>query len=61
MASKVGIKKCNDVDLPIDTSNDIYRLKTVPELGKKIIIYVIPKDLIFMSKCMKIREYHSKS
>ena len=28
MASKVSIKKCNDVDLPIDTSNDIYRLKT---------------------------------
>ena len=30
MASKVSIKKCNDhdVDIPVNTSNDIYRLKT---------------------------------
>ena len=27
MASKVSIEKCNDVDLPIDTLYDIYRLK----------------------------------
>ena len=28
MASKVVIEKCNDLDLPIDTSNEIYRLNT---------------------------------
>ena len=31
MASRVsfiGIKKCKDVDLPVDTSNDTYKLKT---------------------------------
>ena len=30
MASKVTIKKCNDhdVNIPVHTSNDIYRLKT---------------------------------
>ena len=30
MASRIsfiGIKKCKDVDLPVDTSNDIYKLK----------------------------------
>ena len=59
MASKVSIKKCNDVDLPIDTSSDIYRLKTGTR--KENHYLVIPKDLIFMCKCMKIREYHSKS
>ena len=29
MASKVNIEKCNNVDLPIDTSNYIYRLKRI--------------------------------
>ena len=28
MTSKVIIEKCNDLDLPINTSNEIYRLKT---------------------------------
>ena len=42
MASKVSIKKCNDVDLPVDTLNDIYRLKT--ESSKDNHYLVIPKD-----------------
>ena len=43
MASKVIIKKCNDLDhLPIDTSNEIYRLKT--EARKENYYLVIPKD-----------------
>ena len=42
MASKVSIEKCNDVDLPIDTANDIYRLKTGTR--KEIHYLVTPKD-----------------
>ena len=42
MASKVIIKKCNDLDLPIDTSNEIYRLKT--GTTKENYYLVIPKD-----------------
>ena len=42
MASKVVIKKCNDFDVPIDTSNEIYRLKT--ETSKENQYLVIPKD-----------------
>ena len=42
MASKVNIEKCNDVDVPIDTSNDIYRLKTGS--SKENHYLVIPKD-----------------
>ena len=42
MASKVRIEKCNDVDLPIDTSNHIYRLKT--GTSKKNQYLVILKD-----------------
>ena len=42
MASKVRIKKCNDVDLPVHTSNDIYRLKTGS--SKENHYFVIPKD-----------------
>ena len=42
MASKVSIKKYNDVDLPIDTLNDIYRLKTGTR--KENHYLVIPKD-----------------
>ena len=42
MASKVNIERCKDVDLPIDTSNDIYRLKTGS--SKENHYLVIPKD-----------------
>ena len=42
MASKVSIEKCNDVDVPIDTSNDIYRLKTGTSEENHYL--VIPKD-----------------
>ena len=42
MASKVIIEKYNDLDLPIDTSNDIYRLKTGTR--KENHYLVIPKD-----------------
>ena len=42
MASKVIIEKCNDLDLPIDTSNEIYRLKTGTR--KENHYLVIPKD-----------------
>ena len=42
MASKVSIEKCNDVDVPIDTSNDIYRLKT--GTSKENHYLFIPKD-----------------
>ena len=42
MASKVSIEKCNHVDLPIDTLNDIYRLKT--GTSKENHYLVIPKD-----------------
>ena len=42
MASKVCIKKSNHIDLPIDTSNDIYRLKT--ETSKENHYLVIPID-----------------
>ena len=41
MASKVNIEKCNDVDLPRDTSNDICRLKTGS--SKENHYLVIPK------------------
>ena len=44
MASKVSIEKCNDhdVDIPVNTSNDIYRLKT--RSNKDNHYLVIPKD-----------------
>ena len=42
LASKVIIKKCNDLDLPIDTSNEIYRLKIGTR--KENHYLVIPKD-----------------
>ena len=42
MVSKVNIKKCNDVDIPVNISNDIYRLKT--RSGKDNHYLVIPKD-----------------
>ena len=42
MVSKVSIKKCNDVDIPVNISNDIYRLKT--RSGKDNHCLVIPKD-----------------
>ena len=42
MASKVIIEKCNDLDVPIDTSNEIYRLKTGSR--KENHYLVIPKD-----------------
>ena len=42
MASKVIIEKCNDLDVPIDTSNEIYRLKT--RTRKENHYLVIPKD-----------------
>ena len=42
MSSKVIIKKCNDLDLPIDTSNEIYRLNTGTR--KENHYLVIPKD-----------------
>ena len=44
MASKVTIEKCNDhdVDIPVNTSNDIYRLKT--RSSKDNHYLVIPKD-----------------
>ena len=49
MASKVSIKKCNDVDLPIDTLYDIYRLKAGTR--KENHYLVIPKDCnIYMQK-----------
>ena len=42
MASKVIIKKCNDVDIPLNTLNDIYRLKTISSKDNHYL--VIPKD-----------------
>ena len=42
MASKVSIKKCNDVDILVNTSNDIYRLKTRSSNDNHYL--VIPKD-----------------
>ena len=42
MASKVSIKKCNDVEIPVYTLNDIYRLKT--RSSKDNHYLVIPKD-----------------
>ena len=42
MASKVIIEKCNYLDLPIDTSNEIYRLKTGTKKENNYL--VIPKD-----------------
>ena len=42
MASKVSIEKCNDVDLPIDISNDKFRLKTGSSKVNNYLI--IPKD-----------------
>ena len=42
MASKVIIEKCNDLDLPIDTSNEIYRLNTGTR--KENHYLVTPKD-----------------
>ena len=42
MASKVIIKKCNDLDIPIDTSNEMYSLKTGTRKENHYLI--IPKD-----------------
>ena len=42
MSSKVIIEKCNDLDLPRDTSNEIYRLNTGTR--KENHYLVIPKD-----------------
>ena len=42
MASKVILEKCNDLDLPIDTSNEIYRQNTGTR--KENHYLVIPKD-----------------
>ena len=42
MASKVSIKKCKDVQLPVDTSNDIYKLKT--GFIKENHYLIVPKD-----------------
>ena len=42
MASKVSIEKCNDVDVPVDTLNDIYRLKR--RSNKDNHYLVIPKE-----------------
>ena len=42
MASKVSIEKCNHVDLPINTLNDIYRLNI--GTSKENHYLVIPKD-----------------
>ena len=42
MASKQSIEKCNDVDVPIDTLNDIYRLKTGTSKEKHYLF--IPED-----------------
>ena len=42
MASKVVLEKCNDLDLPIDTSKEIYRLNT--GTSKENHYLVIPKD-----------------
>ena len=44
MASKLTIEKCNDhdVNIPVNTSNDIYRLKT--RSSKDNHYLVIPKD-----------------
>ena len=46
MASKVIIKKCNDLDVPIDTSNEIYRLKTGTSQENHYL--VIPKDCKYL-------------
>ena len=44
MASKVTIEKCNDhdVNIPVNTSNDIYRLRT--RSSKDNHCLVIPED-----------------
>ena len=42
MASKVNFEKCNHVELPIETLNDIYRLKT--GCSKENHYLVITKD-----------------
>ena len=42
MASKLIIEKCNDLDVPTNTSNEIYRLKTGTR--KENHYLVIPKD-----------------
>ena len=44
MASKVAIEKCNDhdVNIPVNTLNDIYRLKTTSSKDNHYL--VIPKD-----------------
>ena len=39
---KVNIEKCNDVDVPVDTLDDIYRLKTGSSKNNHYL--VIPKD-----------------
>ena len=53
MASKVIIEKCNDLDLPIDTSNEIYRLKAENHY------LVIPKDCSIYVQ-MHENRYHSE-
>ena len=56
MSSKVSIEKYNDVDLLVDTSNDIYRLKT--GTIKENLYLIVPKDCdlhlqIFIYKCIQ--------
>ena len=53
MTSKVTIKKCNDhdVNIPVNTSNDIYRLKT--RSSKDNHYLVIPKDCTFYVKMLE--------
>ena len=58
MVSKVIIEKCNDLDVPIDTLNEICRLKTGNR--KENHYLVIPKDCNIYVQRMKMREHHSK-
>ena len=69
MASKVMIKKCNDhdVDIPVNNSNDIYRLKTRSSkdnhylvITKDCTIYVqmLENERISFKTVRKIKEQH---
>ena len=53
MASKVTIEKCNDHDanIPVNTSNDVYRLKT--RSSKDNHYLVIPKDCTIYVKMLE--------
>ena len=54
MASKVSIEKYNDVDLLIDISNDIYRLKT-GAIKENYYLIILKDCYLYVQICANVR------